>query len=890
MTTYASTQADDLPDDLRAAVRRIARIPHLLVCSDYDGTLAPIVEDPSRATALPESISALRTLASLPSTTAAVVSGRALRDLAALSRLPSEVHLVGSHGSEFDIGYVRALDSDAARRRTTLVGAVRGMVDGVPGIHLEEKPASIAIHLRRASRDDATMILTALRSGPANMAGVYVTEGHEVLELSVVDSNKGYAIDTLRHQVGAGAAFFVGDDVTDERAFAHLSGPDVGVKVGPGETLAEYRVEGPRQVAVLLAMIAEERAAWLAGADATPIEDLTMLADGSNVALLTPDGDLTWLCTPEPDSSALFADLLGGPGAGVLSVHPARGGLPLGQEYVGDTLIVQTRWAGLTVIDYLDRSIPPSDDDHPGPHVTRLIRVLEGRNAARVVFAPRPEFGGVAISLASVTDADGIPVGVRVEGASDSVFLHAPGVYWMIHDDGQFATAIATVDASRHPVVLELRCGSGDEHAWPVAEPERRAITAALWTDWVAGLSIPATYRPAVCRSALTLKALCHGRTGAVLAAATTSLPEGIGGIRNWDYRYCWVRDASMTVRTLLALGSTYEAERFLGWLEQVLADTPGPERLHPLYTLEGHQLGPEAVIEQLPGYAGSRPVRVGNAAQGQVQLDVFGPVADLVAALVESRGGGPSSVRDHEWILVQQMVEAVTARWEEPDHGIWEIRDNPRHHVYSKVMCWLTINRALDVAQHVGVDQPDWAALRERIGAEVVREGWDDDLKAYVSAYDRPELEASSLFIGLTGLLAADDPRFAATIDAIEDGLRKGPTVYRYLHDDGLPGVEGGMNICTTWLIEAYLKVGRLDDAQALFARLLELSGSTGLFAEQWDPEHERSLGNHPQAYSHLGVIRCALALATYHYSPPTNRIDDQDKLDNLPKTASNS
>ena len=862
--------ADDLPDELRAAIRTLARTPHLLVCSDYDGTLAPIVEDPSTAQAVPESIAAMRAIAVLPATTAALISGRALRDLAALSRLPAEVHLVGSHGSEFDIGYVRALDGEASRRKTAVVGAVRALVDGIPGVQLEEKPAGVAVHVRRADRDDAAAVLASLRSGPARSEGVYVTEGKEVLELSVVESDKGHAVDTLRHQVGASAALFVGDDVTDERAFVRLTGPDVGVKVGPGDSAATYRVDGPDQVARLLALVADERASWLAGATATRIQDLTLLADGVNVALVTPHGDITWMCAPEPDAGAVFADLLGGPGAGVLSVHPARGGLPLGQEYVGDTMIARTRWAGLTVLDYLEHA---GDDDEQGPHVTRLLRVLDGRNPARVVFAPRPEFGGTPVALAVVEDEAGQPVGVRVEGSSDALFLHARGVFWTIHDEGQHQTAVATVDASRHPVVLELRCGTDDEADSPVPEPERRAATGAVWQAWVDGLTVPSVRASMVRRSALTLKALCHSRTGGVMAAATTSLPEGIGGIRNWDYRYCWVRDGSMTVRTLLALGSAHEAELFVGWLERVLAETPGPERLHPLYSLHGFPLGPEAVIEQLPGYAGSRPVRVGNAAQGQVQLDVFGPVADLVAALVEARDG---VVREHEWHLVQQMVEAVDARWEEPDHGIWEIRDSPRHNVYSKVMCWWTVERALTVAAAVGETRDDWNDPRDRIATEVVREGWDDGLQAYVSAYDRVELEAASLFIGLVGPLDPDDPRFGSTVDAIEDGLRKGPTVYRYVHDDGLPGVEGGMTICTTWLIEAYLKCGRRDDAEALFDRLLELAGPTGLLAEQWEPDHERALGNHPQAYSHLGVIRCALALAETA-PPPSRRATDR-------------
>ena len=855
---------------LRAALRTVARTPHLLVGCDYDGTLAPIVEDPALAAPIRESIAALRTLAGLPSTTVAVVSGRALRDLAALSRLPPEIHLVGSHGSEFDIDFVHALDTDQTRLRSQVLVALHAITDGVSGVLLEQKPAGIAVHVRQASRADAAAVLDAVRRGPASLDGVHATEGKEVLELSVVQTDKGDALAILRHRAGASAAVFIGDDTTDESAFARLTGPDVSVKVGPGETTATFRISDPADVSVLLALLAEERAAWLAGADATPIEALTLLADGVNVALLTPDGDITWLCHPEPDSPALFADLLGGPGAGVLSVHPARGGLPLGQEYVGNTLIVRTRWAGLAVVDYLDRSPFPGAEE-PGEtgmgraHLTRLIREISGRTPARIVFAPRPEFGSVPARLECVVSDDGAQVGVRMIGAAEPVGLRAPGVTWEIRNDGAHDTAIAIVDPSMMPggrVVLELRAGTDDLGPAPLEDSRRHDYTAGRWESWASRLNLPTGYRAEVMRSALTLKALCHGRTGGVLAAATTSLPEGLGGIRNWDYRYAWVRDGAMTVQALLSLGSPTEAIAYLQWLERIVNEAGNAEHLRPLYSLHGHTLGPEAVIEQLPGYAGSRPVRVGNAAQGQVQLDVFGPVADLIADLATYRGGGPLALHEHEWRLLCQMVDAVQRRWAEPDAGIGEIRDTPRHHVYSRVMCWLTVHRAIEVAESMGRSQDGWATLRDTIAADVIEKGFDPTRGVYVSAYDRMEIDASALSIGTSGLLAADDPRFLATVNAVEDELRDGPTVFRYRHDDGLPGQEGGMHICTTWLIEAYLRAGRRDEAIALFEDLLELAGPTGLLSEQYDARTQRSLGNHPQAYSHLGVIHCALAL----------------------------
>jgi trehalose 6-phosphate phosphatase len=344
------------------------------------------------------------------------------------------------------------------------------------------------------------------------------------------------------------------------------------------------------------------------------------------------------------------------------------------------------------------------------------------------------------------------------------------------------------------------------------------------------------------------------------MAAATTSLPEEIGGIRNWDYRYCWLRDGALTAKALVSLGSTSEAEAFLNWVHGVLATVPGPERLHPLYTLAGTGLGPEAVIDTLPGYAGSRPVRVGNLANQQVQLDVFGPVVDLVAALSLARG----KLTDDDWRMTNAMAEAVTRRWEEPDHGIWEERHRPRHHIYSKVMCWLTIDRAITLAETYGREpNPEWHALRDKISQDIQTKGWNEEVQSFTTAYDGTDLDAASLFVGLSGLIDASDERFAATVTAIEAELRSGSTVYRYHRDDGLPGNEGGFHLCAAWMIEAYLLCGRRTEAEDLFAQMVDCAGPTGLLPEEYDPIAERSLGNHPQAYSHLGLIRCAQLLS---------------------------
>lgn len=830
----------------------MARTPRLLVASDYDGTMAPIVADPEKAYPHAESVRALRALASLAGTTAAVISGRALKDLAALSRLPAEVQLVGSHGSEFDIGFIHAIDSDAKRLLREITEELQLISALHPGTSVETKPASVALHVRNADPEEGAKALAAVHADAGQRIGVEVTEGKSVVELAVVATDKGYALDLIRHQEGATAAVFLGDDVTDEKAFRRLQGPDIGVKVGPGDSLAEFRVSSTEDVATALAFLLEERRTWLSGAHAPPIERLTMLASPRTVALVTPDATLTWLCHPEPDSASVFAHLLGGTEAGHFTVGPHRSALPLSQRYIDSTMTVQTRWASLAVTDYLPHDVQQGRTD--------LTRVITGQAAAVVTFSPRPEFGQSQVMIEVLAE------GLRVHGINDPIVLRSPGVQWNIVSDGNQQTAHAVVDPSNGPVILELRCGTDDLGPSATPETDRRAQSESYWSDWAKQLTLPALKPDLMKRSALTLRGLVHVDSGSILASATTSLPEEIGGVRNWDYRYCWLRDAALTASALVSLGSLEEAEGFLDWVHDVLETLPGPERLHPLYTIYGTGLPPEAVIDSLPGYAGSRPVRIGNAANQQVQLDVFGPIVELISDLAHARErqGAETPLNDRDWELVCAMVEAVDRRWFEPDHGIWEIRDNPRHHVYSKVMGWVTVDRAVTLAKVFGRDvEPGWIPLRDKISEEVREKGWKDEVRSFTAAYDGTDLDAATLHIGLSGLIDPSDERFAATVTATEAELRSGATVYRYHHDDGLPGKEGGFHLCAAWLVEAYLLIGQRSDAEALFAQLVAAAGPTGLLSEEYDPVAERSLGNHPQAYSHLGLLRCAQLLA---------------------------
>ncbi|NYH52499.1 MULTISPECIES: trehalase-like domain-containing protein [Nocardiopsis] len=770
-----STVSTGMPVDVRQRVSALARTSRLLVACDYDGALAPV--DPAHGRPLPEALRALRDLADLPGTVCAVISSRPLRDLAALSRLPAEVRLVGAHGTEFD---------------------------------------------------------TDLTIGPGAAAGPDTSP-----------ADKAAALELLREQVGANATLYIGGGDGEEPVFMRLNGADAGVRVGEEPTVAPHRVPDTPSAASLLSVLATERRSWVFGERPTPIERMSMLSNQNSVALVGPDARLLWFCHPEPDSGALFAEVLGGRQAGVFAIAPAHGGRPLGQRYLPGTMTVRTRWSRMDVTDYLAHGNPQGRSD--------LVRVISGVTPATVEFAPRPDFGRAPVRITRQEN------GLLVEGADFPMALYSPGVDWEVEHDGVADVARAVVHpSSDHPVVLELRCGTDSLVRATLPESERQRMADEHWSTWLDGLTLPDTAQQLAARSALTLRGLCTS-TGGVMAAATTSLPEEIGGVRNWDYRYCWLRDGALTVQSLVSLGSTAEAEEFLDWVHRVVESLPGPELLRPLYSLRGTNLGPEEVVESLSGYAGSRPVRIGNLADHQVQMDVFGPVVELIAKLSSVRG----TLADRDWHLVRSMAEAVARRWHEPDHGIWEERDEPRQRVYSKVMCWVTLDRAVDLAGRYGREvDPSWPGLRDDIAAEVLEKGWNEEAQAFTTAYDGTDLDAASLHIGLSGLIDPTDERFQATVTAVEAELRNGPTVYRYHRDDGLPGGEGGFHLCTTWLIEAYLLTGRRAEAEELFKHLVDCAGPTGLIPEEFDPVTERALGNHPQAYSHLGLIRCAQLL----------------------------
>ncbi len=832
--------------DIDTRVRALAHTPVLLVATDFDGTISPIVPKPDEARPHGRCIDALTALAKLPHTHAAIISGRARADLRARTGEPAGVTLIGSHGAEWPGQTPRPSDPAVLH---ALRNALTRIAGHAPGLSVESKPLSCALHFRQAEPHDAHSAIDQVLRGPAQLPGVQVRHGSMVVELLLSGATKGDALRTLRHLHGATGVAFLGDDRTDEDAIAALGPTDLGVKVGSDPSVTPLRVAGCDDVERILLDLARERANWLSQRRLHPIQNHSILSDQRTLAVVDDHARLVWLCLPRADSSPIFASLLGGESAGVFSISPASAAGPPTQRYDQSSFVLVSSWNDLTVTDYLDCS---GGRAYQRAGRSDLLRVVSGSGTVRIRFAPRADFGRMGTRLRRH------PSGLEVEGHPDPLVLHSPGVHWEIADDGQHHTAEAVVSLTHRtgPLVLELRSGIASLNDPFADESTRRATTRQFWSGWSSTLRLPRLHEHAVRRSALVLKALCYGPTGAFFAAATTSLPEHLGGTRNWDYRFCWPRDAALAAAALLRLGNTGHALKLLDWLLAVVDTLESPDRLRPIYTVSGRNLPPEGEIPGLSGYGDSKPIRISNAAANQVQLDVFGPIVDLVALLV--RSGAPVSP-DH-WRLVRAMVEAVAVRWQEPDHGIWEIRADKRHHVHSKVMCWLCVDRGLEVRQHVlGRSDPEWERLRDQIRDDVLAHGYHKDRRAFTTAYGSDQLDAAALTVGLCGMLPPDDPRFVSTVEVVSRDLRVGPAVYRYVHDDGLPGREGGMLICAGWLAESLALIGRYAEARDLLDALVAQTGPTGIASEQYCPEHAIALGNLAQAYSHLAIIQAA-------------------------------
>jgi GH15 family glucan-1,4-alpha-glucosidase len=594
-----------------------------------------------------------------------------------------------------------------------------------------------------------------------------------------------------------------------------------------------------------------------------PIEDYGLIGDTHTCALVGRDGSIDWWCVPRFDSGSCFARLLGDDHDGRWLLAPVGEVTATSRRYVGPTLVLETEMTTETgtvrLIDFLPLR----------KHHVRMVRIVEGvsgRVECQCELVMRFDYGaqipwvhkrnGQTLALAG---PDGL--------AFDSTVK-------LSGHNRQSQARFTVAEGQRVPFVLSWY--RSHEHPPPSLDAEQSlADTLAWWETWCNGVAaVHGEWQPQVLRSLITLKSLTYAPTGGIVAAATTSLPEAIGGVRNWDYRYCWVRDATLTLEALVEAGLVDEASDWMRWL--IRAAAGAPEQLQIMYGPAGERRLTEFEVDGLAGYEGSLPVRVGNAASEQFQLDVYGELMDTVD---RARKHGTHE-RGAFWDLQRALMDFVEGHWCDPDDGIWEVRGPRRHFVHSKVMAWVAFDRAVRAVERDGLPGPveRWRACRDRVHAEVCEQGWNDKVGAFTQYYGSDELDASVLMIPLVGFLPATDSRVIATVEAVQRELLVDGFVQRYQNRsgvDGLPGTEGAFLPCTFWLADCLARMGRLDEARATFERLLGLANDLGLLSEEYDPARRRLVGNFPQAFTHVGLVNTArnLARALAVAAPASNR-----------------
>ena len=586
------------------------------------------------------------------------------------------------------------------------------------------------------------------------------------------------------------------------------------------------------------------------------IYDYGVIGNLRTAALVSKDGSVDWACFPRFDSPSVFARLLDRRSGGFHRIVP-RAPYRSYQQYVTGTNILTTffelgRGRALTLTDFMP--VGPSAAEVAGEaRILRRIHARGGPIELAIESDVRPDYGRETVRWSIEDHA------ATANGGRDSVVLTAPWDW--VASEGRVG-ASGTLSAGS-TAFAQISWGGP-----PPADPAPSALLAvadAYWRGWVSPADAPlrrvaARWHPWVERSELVLKLLSYANTGVFVAAPTTSLPESLGGSRNWDYRYVWLRDAAFTAQVFLLLGHVAEARAYVGWaLDRVGSDGPDAD-LHTLYAVDGSRPPTELELPQWEGFEGSRPVRVGNAASDQRQLDIYGEVLDS-AALLERVD--PAFVRDR-WPRIQRIADRTTELWSTPDSGIWELRGEPAHYVHSKLMCWVALDRAIHLAETFGQAEPvdRWRRVADEIRAAILARGYDEQRGVFVQAFDRPNLDAASLRIPIAGFLPPGDPRVVSTMEAVERDLSVGPFVRRYEGDDGLGLPEGSFLLCAFWLVEALARSGQTDRALARWSALLDASSPLLLFAEEFDPAAHRPLGNYPQAFTHIGVLRAALAL----------------------------
>ncbi|MQM28227.1 glycoside hydrolase family 15 protein [Glycomyces albidus] len=588
---------------------------------------------------------------------------------------------------------------------------------------------------------------------------------------------------------------------------------------------------------------------------ASHIDDYGMIGDLHTAALVGTDGSIDWLCLPRFDSPACFAALLGGDEHGSWVLAPVGGGRCTRRRYRPDTLILETEWdtpeGTVRVID----AMPPRDG---AADLVRVVEGLSGRVPMRTVMRLRFGYGR-------------IEPWIRCHG-SELAAIAGPDAAWLDAD-----VQLRVEDGAAH---AEFTVGAGETVSFglthqlshldrprPPKPVQALEHTEAFWTDWIGAMRYEGGWSEAVRRSLIVLKALTYDPTGGIAAAATTSLPEDLGGVRNWDYRFCWLRDAAFSLQALLGTGFIEEANAWRQWLLRAAAGDPA--ELQIMYGIDGQHWLPEQELDWLPGYRGSAPVRIGNAATGQFQLDVWGETLDALHLAREADLQADASA----WDLQLALLRFLEEHWDDPDDGLWEIRGEQRHFVHSKVMAWAAFDRAVHAVEKFGLEGPveRWRDLRTRVHAEVCEQGFDPVRGTFTQFYGSNGLDAALLLIPQVGFLPWDDPRVAGTVDAVQAELSRDGFLMRYDVSadggvDGLPGEEGVFLACTFWLVDALHGIGREQEARDLFERLLKVRNDLGLLSEEYDPATGRQLGNTPQAYSHVGLVNSARHLSGAH------------------------
>jgi alpha,alpha-trehalase len=597
----------------------------------------------------------------------------------------------------------------------------------------------------------------------------------------------------------------------------------------------------------------------------TPIADYALISDCHSAALVSRAGSVDWLCFPRFDSRSVFAQLLD-ESAGHWSIHPSTGDTQISRRYVEHTMVLETTFRTSTGIALLVDALAIGRNerghevgaDSPGV-LLRQITCTSGQITLDLDYAPRPEYGLIYPLLAPIAGG-----GVAARGGADVLILSSP-IELII--EGSVARARLTLREGE-TVGFALEHSASWEsvpEAWSQASIRGRLDdTMTGWRTWSSlHQAYEGPWRNLVHHSGCVLQALTFQPTGAIVAAPTTSLPESIGGVRNWDYRYTWIRDASLTLDALWVAACPDEAHHFFTWMAgAVAAQIRRGVDLQIMFGVGGEHDLTERTLDHLAGWRESRPVRIGNGAWSQRQLDVYGELLSAARRLREQLGELDPTTRN----FLVEVANAAAAQWQEPDQGIWEVRGGPRHFLYSKLMCWVALDSAIALSDQIGAEDrvEDWMATRERIRQAILEQGWSERARAFTQAFASDDLDASALMMPIVGFLPADDPKMKATIDAIAERLTdERGLVYRYLAHDGLEGSEGTFLLCTFWLAQAQALAGEVGRARATFERAITYVNDVGLLAEEVDPATGELLGNFPQAFSHIGLVNAAWAIS---------------------------